>query len=139
MGCALSVSVLRCMLPKLCNIMTDYHLCPKYERAVAVLGKRWTGLIVRVLQYEPRSFSQIARAVDGLSDRMLSERLKELEANGIVRRCVQPSTPVRVEYVLTDKGQDLQRVLDVLQNWADQWEADAPCDNDPVAEPALHA
>jgi DNA-binding HxlR family transcriptional regulator len=109
--------------------MVDYHLCPKYERAVAVLGKRWTGLIVRVLQHEPLAFSQIARLVDGLSDRMLSERLKELEAHGIVQRYVYSSTPVRIEYTLTDKGRDLQRVLDVLQSWADRW------DNDSQREP----
>jgi DNA-binding HxlR family transcriptional regulator len=114
--------------------MTDYHLCPKYERAVAVLGKRWTGLIVRVLQHGPLGFSQIARLVDGLSDRMLSERLKELEAHGIVQRCVYSSTPVRIEYALTDKGHDLQRVLDVLQAWADRWEGDAECEPTPVAQ-----
>lgn len=104
------------------------QLCPKYERAVAVLGKRWTGLIVRALQYGPRSFSQITRLVDGLSDRMLSERLKELEAHAIVQRCVHDCTPVRIEYALTEKGRDLQRVLDVLQSWADRWDTDASCE-----------
>ncbi len=108
--------------------MIDLHLCPKYERAVAVLGKRWTGLILRVLQHGPLGFSQIARVVPGLSDRMLSERLKELEAHGIVQRCVHASMPVRVEYALTDKGRDLQNVLDVLQAWADRWESDVVCD-----------
>lgn len=117
-------------------MMTDYQLCPKYERAVALLGKRWTGLIVRVLQHGALGFSQIARVVPGLSDRMLSERLKELEAHGIVQRYVQPSMPVRVEYALTDKGRDLQGVLDVLQTWADRWESDVVCDDEPLAVPA---
>ncbi len=112
----------------------QHHLCPKYERAVAVLGKRWTGLIVRALQHGPLSFSQITRLVEGLSDRMLSERLKELEGHGIVQRCVYSSTPVKIEYTLTEKGHDLQRVLDVLQSWADRWDVNAPCDEqDPVS------
>lgn len=119
--------------------MIDLYLCPKYERAVAVLGKRWTGLIVRVLQHGPLAFSQIARTVTGLSDRMLSERLKELESHGIVERYVHPSTPVRVEYGLTDKGHDLQSVLDVLQAWADRWEADAPCDDQVIVQVEVEA
>ena len=118
--------------------MSENHLCPKYERAVAILGKRWTGLIIRALRHGPLGFSQIARVVTGLSDRMLSERLKELELHGIVQRCVQPSMPVRVEYVLTDKGRDLQAVLDVLQAWADRWEDDAQCEEEPVAAAHLH-
>ncbi len=110
--------------------MEDLYLCPKYERAVAVLGKRWTGLIVRVLQHGPLGFSQIARVVPGLSDRMLSERLKELEGHGIVQRYVHASTPVRVEYTLTEKGHDLQSVLNVLQAWADRWESDVVCEDE---------
>ncbi|WP_029214791.1 winged helix-turn-helix transcriptional regulator [Kallotenue papyrolyticum] len=102
---------------------TEFHLCPKYERAVELLGKRWTGLILRVLANGTTSFSAIARAVDRLSDRVLSERLKELEQRGVVQRRVVPSTPVRVEYSLTEKGRDLQTVLDALQAWADRWES----------------
>jgi DNA-binding HxlR family transcriptional regulator len=103
-------------------VPNEIHLCPKYERAVELLGKRWTGLILRVLAEGPTTFSRIARAVDKLSDRVLSERLKELEQRGVVQRRVDPSIPVRIEYSLTDKGRDLQAVLDALQTWADRWE-----------------
>ncbi|MBV9790374.1 MAG: helix-turn-helix transcriptional regulator [Chloroflexi bacterium] len=100
----------------------DLHLCPKYERAVELLGKRWTGLILRVLGNGPTTFTKIARTVDKLSDRVLSERLKELEQRGVVQRRVDPTIPVKIEYSLTDKGRDLQEVLDALQQWADRWE-----------------
>ena len=63
----------------------------------------------------------------GLSDRLLSERLKELEANGIVVREVHPETPVRIEYHLTTKGMDLSDVIGALTDWADAW-VEAPCE-----------
>jgi DNA-binding HxlR family transcriptional regulator len=87
-----------------------------------VLGKRWTGLIVRVLLGGPRRFAQIAAAIDGLSDKMLSDRLKELEAEGILERLVYPDTPVRVEYALTAKGRDLEGVVAAIQAWAHAWQ-----------------
>ncbi len=101
-----------------------YRMCPKYERAAAMLGKRWTGLILRVLGQGPMSFNQIAKTIERISDRVLAERLKELEMRGIVQRRVFPTSPVRVEYSLTRKGYDLQQVLDALQIWAERWEAD---------------
>jgi DNA-binding HxlR family transcriptional regulator len=100
------------------------ELCPRYQRAIDIIGKRWTCLILRVLLAGPRRFGQIEDVVGGLSARMLSERLKELEACGIVERRVYPQTPVRIEYSLTDKGLGLQRALDELQRWADHWEQD---------------
>jgi DNA-binding HxlR family transcriptional regulator len=103
----------------------DGELCPRYQRAIDIIGKRWTGLILRVLLAGPRRFSQIEAVVGGLSARMLSERLKELESCGIVERQVYPQTPVRIEYVLTEKGRGLQRALDELQRWADRWECSA--------------
>jgi len=98
------------------------ELCPRYQRAIDIVGKRWTCLILRVLLAGPRRFGQIEDVVGGLSARMLSERLKELEACGIVERRVYPQTPVRIEYALTEKGRGLQRALDELQQWADRWE-----------------
>lgn len=98
------------------------HLCPKYEKAIEMLGKKWTGKILRVLCNGPTSFSKIARSVSDLSDRVLSERLKDLEQRGIVERRVTPSIPVKIEYSLTPKGHDFQQVLDALQRWADRWE-----------------
>jgi DNA-binding HxlR family transcriptional regulator len=97
------------------------HYCPKYEEAMSVLGKRWTGLILRALFSGCSRFSSICAYVPGLSDRLLSERLKELETIGVVERRVYAETPVRVEYVLSLKGEELRPVLDAVQAWADTW------------------
>ena len=95
--------------------------CPKYEEAMSLLSKRWTGLILRALLSGCDRFGSIAAYVPGLSDRVLSERLKELEAEGIVERRVHPETPVRIEYRLTPKGEQLRRIVEAVQAWADQW------------------
>ncbi|MCL6548176.1 MAG: helix-turn-helix transcriptional regulator [Alicyclobacillus sp.] len=101
--------------------MEDARLCPKFESAFELLGKRWTGLIIRVMIQGHRRFSDISSMIPQMSDRMLAERLKELEAAGIVERRVYPETPVRIEYELTEKGWDLSRVMDEVQRWADRW------------------
>jgi DNA-binding HxlR family transcriptional regulator len=88
---------------------------------VSLLSKRWTGLILRALLSGATRFSSICAYVPGLSDRLLSERLKELEAEGIVERRVYAETPVRVEYLLTAKGRELRNVVEVIQAWADAW------------------
>ncbi len=98
------------------------EMCPRYERAVQILGKRWTALIVRTLLPHPRRFSEMTDVIHGLSDRLLSERLKELEACSIVERRVYADTPVRIEYLLTNKGRELQHVVEAIQRWADCWE-----------------
>ncbi len=95
--------------------------CPKYEEAMSLLGKRWTGLILRALFSGNSRFSSICAYVPGLSDRLLSERLKEMEQQGIIERRVYAETPVRVEYVLTHKGEELRGVCDAVQHWADTW------------------
>jgi len=95
--------------------------CPKYEEAIALLGKRWTGLILRALFSGSSRFSSICAYVPGLSDRLLSERLRELEQQGIIERRVYAETPVRIEYVLTAKGHDLRPVVESIQSWADTW------------------
>lgn len=97
-------------------------MCPKYQQAAELLARRWTVQIVRTLLGEPRRFSELRTVVPGVSDRILSERLKELEAEGIVRREVIPETPVRILYSLTEKGRDLHRVVKEIQRWADKWE-----------------
>ena len=94
-------------------------MCPRYQRAVEILGKRWTALIVRTLLPRPRRFSDITSTISGLSDRLLSERLKELESCAIVERRVFADTPVRIEYVLTSKGRELEQVVEAIQHWAD--------------------
>jgi DNA-binding HxlR family transcriptional regulator len=97
--------------------------CPQFHRAVELVGKRWTGAILYVLLHanQPLRFSEIAHAVPDLSDRLLSERMKELERCGIVERKVAATSPVRVEYRLTDRGRDLESSLAELKGWADRW------------------
>lgn len=96
-------------------------MCPKFENAFELLGKRWTGLIIRTLLNGQKRFSDIAEAIPNMSARMLTERFKELEEEGIILRKVYPETPVRIEYELTEKGLDLQAVMDEIQNWAEKW------------------
>jgi DNA-binding HxlR family transcriptional regulator len=95
--------------------------CPRYDHAVAVLGKRWTGLLLDALMSGPRRFCELTALVEGLSDRVLSDRLRELEAEGIVKRVVYPQIPVRVEYQLTEKGEALKPVIEAIHTWASQW------------------
>jgi DNA-binding HxlR family transcriptional regulator len=98
--------------------------CPLYHEAVEMVGRRWTGAILRVLMDGPLRFSEIAQSVPELSDRLLSERMKELEARGIVERTVLPGPPVRVEYALSQMGRELEPALSELQRWANRWLAD---------------
>jgi len=99
--------------------------CPVYHRAVELIGRRWTGAILRALLTGVNRFSDLAATVPGMSDRMLSERLKELEAEGVVVRRVIPETPVRIEYELTEKGRALQDVIEAVSEWASRWGAEA--------------
>src|SRR3954470_14175602 len=92
--------------------------CSLYHRAVELVGKRWTGAILLVLLDGPLHFSGIRQLVPELSDRLLSERLKELEAEGVVERRVLDGSPVRVEYSLTPKGEALEPALKALKEWA---------------------
>jgi DNA-binding HxlR family transcriptional regulator len=96
-------------------------VCPLYHEAAELIGRRWTGAIVRAMTDGAVRFGDIATAVPGISDRMLSERLKELEAEGLVTRAVYPQHPVRIEYRLTEKGQDLGAVMDAIAAWAHRW------------------
>ena len=95
--------------------------CPLYHEAVELVGRRWTGAILRVLMDGPLRFSEVAQAVPELSDRLLSERMKELEARGIVERTVIPGPPLRVEYALSQMGRELEPALSELQRWAKRW------------------
>jgi len=104
--------------------VTDHDLgpfCPHYHRAVELIGGRWTGAVLRALLSGVKRFTDLTETIPGLSDRMLSQRLKELEAEGIVVRTVIPETPVRVEYSLTEKGRALQTAIEAVSGWADQW------------------
>jgi DNA-binding HxlR family transcriptional regulator len=103
------------------NKVVPTAFCPTFHKAVELIGKRWTGAIIRAMRSGRVRFSDISDAVPGLHDRLLSERLKELEHEGIVERVVIPETPVRIEYHLTGKGQDLDGVMDAVSLWAERW------------------
>ncbi|HWE11159.1 MAG TPA: helix-turn-helix domain-containing protein [Solirubrobacteraceae bacterium] len=100
------------------------NCCPLYHEAVELVGRRWTGAILRVLMDGPLRFSEIAQAIPELSDRLLSERMKELEARGMVQRTVIPGPPLRVQYELSQMGSELEPALSELQSWARRWLAD---------------
>ncbi|MGI8551325.1 MAG: winged helix-turn-helix transcriptional regulator [Dehalococcoidia bacterium] len=101
---------------------SDLHaFCPYFHRAVELIGRRWTGAILRALLSGVDRFSDLTETIPGLSDRMLSERLKELESEGIVVRKVIPETPVRIEYHVTTKGRALGSVVEAVSGWAQEW------------------
>jgi DNA-binding HxlR family transcriptional regulator len=97
--------------------------CALYHHAVELIGKRWSGAILLVLMDGALHFSEIRDLVPDISDRLLSERLKELEAEGIVERRVIDGAPVRVEYSLTEKGAALEPVVRSIKSWAHEWQA----------------
>jgi DNA-binding HxlR family transcriptional regulator len=101
--------------------VSDFHLCPKFEYAFGLLGKKWNGLIIRVLLNGPKRFSDLRDMIPEISDRMLTERFKELESEGIIKRSVYPEIPVKIEYELTDKGRELKSAMDEVQKWAEKW------------------
>ena len=95
--------------------------CPRFHHAVELVGRRWTGAIIRAMFAGRVRFTDLATCIPGLSDRLLSERLKELEGEGVVERLVFPETPVRIEYHLTEKGRALEPSVTELSTWAETW------------------
>lgn len=93
-------------------------VCPHFHAAIELIGKRWTGAIVWALGEGPLRFGELAKSVPGLSDRLLSQRLRELEDEGLVEREVEPGAPVRVTYSLTEAGAGLGPALAELRSWA---------------------
>jgi DNA-binding HxlR family transcriptional regulator len=104
--------------------------CPRYHQAVELIGRRWTGAVVRLLLSGPKRFVELTNGIPDISDRMLTERLRELEAEAIVTRTVIPEIPVRVEYSLTAKGHALEGAIRALATWAEAW-----MDTDQAAAP----
>jgi DNA-binding HxlR family transcriptional regulator len=102
-------------------IVYSTKICVRYQQAVELLGKRWTGLIVQVLLDGPLGFNQLQDRLEVVSDRMLSERLKELEHAGVVVRTVWQEQPIRVVYKLTEKGRALEQVVRAIASWAESW------------------
>ncbi|MFB5197641.1 winged helix-turn-helix transcriptional regulator [Neobacillus sp. KR4-4] len=102
-------------------MVTENKLCNKVEECYHIMGKKWIGLIIHALMEEPKRFSEIHAFIPDLSKRVLNERMKELEENGIVLRNVIADRPVRTEYSLTKKGTELGGSLKALEKWADKW------------------
>src|SRR3954468_3209662 len=97
------------------------QVCGRFHRAIELIGSRWPGAILQTLFQGRTRYAAIRAAVPDITDRMLSERLRSLESEGLVVRAVIPETPVRVEYELTDKARELQNALREIANWAERW------------------
>lgn len=97
-------------------------MCPAFHAAVELIGKRWSGAIIWALREGPLYFAEVAAAVPGLSDRLLSERLRELEGAGLVERAVHDEAPPRVSYRLSKMGLDLEPILSDLAEWGRRWD-----------------
>lgn len=95
-------------------------ICPRFEKAMSMLSQRWTGLVIYQLLTGPKRFCTLESSM-GISGRVLSERLKDLETQGIVKREVYPETPVRIEYSLTDKGLALEPLMKEIEKWSQDW------------------
>ena len=100
--------------------MKPSTICPKFEKAISLLSQRWTGLLIYQLLSGTQRFSEIQSAV-GISGKVLSDRLKDLEIQGIIKREVFPETPVIIEYSLTEKGHSLEPIVKEIENWSQLW------------------
>jgi DNA-binding HxlR family transcriptional regulator len=100
--------------------MKDSPICPKFEKTMKLLSQRWTGLIIYQLLSGPQRFCTIESSLP-ISGRLLSERLKDLEQEGMVNRKIYPETPVRIEYSLTEKGMALKSALNEIEKWSQVW------------------
>ena len=103
------------------NSPSTSQVCSRFHRAIELIGSRWTGAILQTLLQGRCRYAAIKGAIPDITDRMLSERLRSLEAEGLVERAVIPETPVRVEYELTTKGRELQNALREIGSWAERW------------------
>jgi DNA-binding HxlR family transcriptional regulator len=108
-------------------------VCGVFHRASELIGRRWTGAIIFVLLRDRCRFADLRAGIPGITDRMLSERLQELEEEGIVERLVIPEIPVRVEYSLSAKGRALAKPVEAIGNWAHDWLVDKPAAGRPAA------
>ena len=106
-------------------MVEESPICAHFQQAAELVAKRWNPQLVRALSTGITRFSDLRAAIPNISDALLSERLKELEAAGILTRTVTPDTPVRIEYALTDRGHDLSNVMGELASWAERWAVSA--------------
>ena len=100
-------------------------VCDRFHHAIELIGRRWTGAIIFVLLRSRSRFAHLREAIPDITDRMLSDRLRELENEGVVERTVIPETPVRIEYALTKKGRALAQAFEAIGEWAHKWDAPA--------------
>ena len=100
--------------------MKESIICPRFEKAISLLSQRWTSLIINRLLSGAHRFCALETSI-GISSKVLSDRLKHLEEQGIVKRDVIPETPVIIEYTLTEKGYALEPVLKEIKNWSQSW------------------
>ena len=98
-----------------------HQVCSRFHHAVELIGRRWTGAIISSMLVKPQCFNEFLAVIPGLSDRLLTERLRELESEGLVSRTVISGPPVRVSYELTESGRDLEPVINALGKWAERW------------------
>ena len=97
------------------------NICPRFHHAVELVGGRWTGAIINRLLAGRARYNELRAAIPDISDRMLSERLRVLETEGVLTRTVVPESPVRVEYELTAKGRALEEAIGAIGKWATRW------------------
>jgi DNA-binding HxlR family transcriptional regulator len=116
--------------------MASPGLCGRFHKAVELIGRRWSGAIIQILRQRPSRYAELRTAIPDITDRMLSERLRELEDEAIVARTVIPETPVRVEYSLTAKGRALAPALDAIGHWAERWVETSAATTGGAAPPA---
>ena len=115
--------------------MGDVHpVCVRFHKAIELLGARWSGAVLRAMFTGSRRFADIKAAIPGISDVMLTRRLRELEEAGLVRRHVIPASPVHVEYDLTEMGRDAGPALDAVIAWSHKW-IPAPSGSDDASHP----
>ena len=100
--------------------------CRAFQVAIEVLGRPWSALILNALQAGPLRFTEIGAQAEGVSDKILSARLKDLEARGLVVRSVDPGPPVRVAYALTESGRAFSAVAEAIERWGRTLVADRP-------------
>ena len=112
-------------------VSIDEAFCPLYHHAVELVGRRWSGAIVRAVLAGRSRFGQIRQTIPDLSDSMLSARLQELEREGIVTRAVDSQRPPQVTYALTEKGRELEPIIVALTEWAERWVDPAEVGLDP--------
>lgn len=103
------------------EVVENMEFCPQYHQAIELIGRRWMGAILFALMKGPRRFNEILAMIPGLSHRLLAERLRELEGQGIVTRTVITTSPIKVEYTLTESGLDLQGAVEAIMDWGKKW------------------